>query len=70
MKEQILNKVLPLRRVAGITQEEFSNVIGVSRQTVVAIEKGSYIPSLLLAMKIATYFHKSVEQVFTYTYEK
>lgn len=69
MKEFILNNVQELRKTSGITQEEFANAISVSRQTVVAIEKGNYIPSLLLAIKIARYFKKSVEHIFTYQYE-
>jgi putative transcriptional regulator len=48
----------------GITQEELARALGVSRQTVVAIEKGNYVPSVLLAMKIASFFNQSVEDVF------
>lgn len=70
MKEQILNTVLQLRKTLGTTQEDFASAIEVSRQTVIAIEKGSYIPSLLLAFKIARYFKKPIEYIFTYTYEK
>jgi len=70
MKEYVTNKVYDLRKEKGVTQEEFAQAIGVSRQTVVAIEKGNYIPSLLLGIKIARFFEKEVEEVFTYTYEK
>ncbi len=70
MKEYVTNKVYGLRKEKGVTQEEFAQAIGVSRQTVVAIEKGNYIPSLLLGIKIARFFEKEVEEVFTYTYEK
>ena len=70
MKEYVSNNVINLRKQRGATQEEFAQSIGVSRQTVVAIEKGNYIPSLLLGMKIARFFKKTVEQVFTYHYEK
>ncbi|MEO6509110.1 MAG: helix-turn-helix transcriptional regulator [Patescibacteria group bacterium] len=66
----MLNTVLELRRSLGTTQEDFASAIEVSRQTVVAVEKGSYIPSLLLAFKIARYFKKPIEHIFTYTYEK
>ncbi len=64
MKEYVENKVLQLRKNQGITQEEFAKAIGVTRQTVIAIEKGMYIPSLLLGLKIANFFNKSVEQIF------
>lgn len=70
MKEYITNTVFELRRIMHITQEEFAHEVGVSRQTVIAIEKGNYIPSLLLAMKIARFFKRSVDEVFTYSYEK
>ena len=47
-----------------ITQEELGNSIGVTRQTIIAIEKGNYTPSVLLALKIAKYFNISVEKLF------
>lgn len=49
-----------------MTQEELAKAIGVSRQSVVAIEKGRYNPSLELAFKIARQFNKQVEEVFIY----
>lgn len=70
MKEYVTNNVLELRKQAGVTQEEFAKTLGISRQTVVAIEKGNYIPSLLLGLKITRFFKKSIEDVFTYVYEK
>jgi len=65
-----MNRVWQLRKEKGVTQEAFAEDIGVSRQTVIAIEKGNYIPSLLLGIKIAKFFKKPIEKVFTYTYEK
>ncbi len=70
MREHITNRVFELRKEKSVTQEELAKTLGVSRQTVIAIEKGNYVPSLLLGLKIATYFQKQVEEVFTYTYEK
>jgi putative transcriptional regulator len=70
MREYVTNKVSQLRKEKGVTQEDFAAGIGVSRQTVIAIEKGNYIPSLLLGMKIAKYFKKPIDTVFTYKYEK
>lgn len=70
MREHVRNRVLQLRKEKGVTQETLAENVGVSRQTVIAIEKGNYVPSLLLGLKIAKFFNKSVENVFTYTYEK
>lgn len=70
MREHVCNRVLRFRKEKGVTQETFAEYLGVSRQTVIAIEKGNYIPSLLLGLKIARFFTKPVEKVFTYTYEK
>lgn len=70
MKEYILNEVNTLRNALGITQEDFAQAIGVSRQTVSAIEKGNYTPSVHLALKIAQFFKIPVEKVFTIAYEK
>lgn len=70
MKEIITNKVSQLRIKAGVTQEEFAEAVGVTRQTVIAIEKGNYTPSVLLSLKIARFFKKSVEDIFSIHYEK
>ena len=48
----------------NITQEELAKIIGVSRQTINAMEAGKYIPSTVLALKIARYFEKKVENIF------
>lgn len=63
--EEVRNCVLDLRKERKVTQEAFAEAIGVTRQTVIAIEKGNYTPSVLLALKIAQYFGVSVEDVFT-----
>ena len=47
-----------------ITQQELADLVGVSRQTVVAIEKYKYTPSLELAFKIALAFNKEIQEVF------
>lgn len=65
-----MNRVWQLRKEKGVTQEAFAEDLGVSRQTVIAIEKGNYTPSLLLGLKIAKFFRKPVEKIFTYIYEK
>lgn len=70
-KEQIHNTVRTLRFMADeMTQQELADKVGVSRQTVVAIEKGQYSPSLELAFRIARAFDKPLEEVFTYSVEE
>lgn len=70
MDECVSNCVYVLRTKAGLTQEELAQKIDVSRQTVIAIEKGNYTPSVLLAMKIARIFKTPVEEIFKVSYEK
>jgi putative transcriptional regulator len=50
----------------NLTQEDLAKAIGVTRQTVIAMEKGQYNPSLQLAFKIAHYFKVKIEDVFFY----
>jgi len=65
MKEIVKNSVYRLRQQRGETQEQLAEVLQVARQTVIAIEKGNYTPSVLLALKIAYYFKKPVEKIFS-----
>ena len=66
MVEHVLSDVRKLRFLNGeMTQEELARRVGVSRQTIVAIEGGMYDPSVGLAMRIARVFAVPVEQVFT-----
>lgn len=53
------------RAVKDITQEELSLALGVSRQAIHAIEAGKNVPSTLLALKIAAFFGKSVNDIFS-----
>jgi putative transcriptional regulator len=69
MQETILNSVHTLRTERGLTQEELAEKIGVTRQTVISIEKGNYTPSVLLALKIAKVFNVSVQDIFKISYE-
>lgn len=61
---EIKNNVNNLRINKKLTQEELANKLGVTRQTIIAIEKGNYTPSVLLALKIAKFFNKKVEDIF------
>ena len=47
-----------------ISQESLANAIGVTRQTIISIEKKRFIPSTLLALKLAKFFQKPVEDIF------
>lgn len=60
------NKVEELRKSMGWNQEMFAKKLGVSRQTVSAIETGKYNPSLELAFVIAHCFDKKIEEIFLY----
>jgi putative transcriptional regulator len=60
----IKNTVRIERRRRRVTQAEMAKALGVSRQTVVLLEKGNYTPSLLLAFKISQYLHEPIEKLF------
>lgn len=64
MKEVLKNKLQESRLERGITQEALAEAVGVTRQTIIAIERGNYVPSTLLAFKLAKYFKKSIEMLF------
>jgi len=66
-KPLIVNEIRRLRFENGeMTQKELASKVGVTRQTIVAIENSKYSPTLELAFKIAHVFGKDVEAVFTY----
>jgi putative transcriptional regulator len=65
MVEYVSNRVQELRNDSGVTQESLAESVGVSRQTIIAIEKGNYTPSVLLALRLARYFKVPVEDMFT-----
>ena len=58
------NTIRVARAEQRITQQELANATGVSRQTINAIESGKFVPSTVLALKIAHTFQKSVEEIF------
>ncbi len=59
------NKLSALRNAGSISQAEMGKLLGVSRQTINAIENGKYDPSLPLAFKIAEHFNLLIEDIFT-----
>ncbi|MFP3918669.1 helix-turn-helix transcriptional regulator [Lysinibacillus telephonicus] len=60
------NRLHVLRAEHKMTQKDLAEKVGVSRQTIISIEKGNYTPSLLLAYQIAKTFGKTIEEVFTF----
>lgn len=58
------NKIKVFRAMHNMTQEDLAEKIGVTRQTVIAIESDKYLPSLGLAFKIAKLFKVKIEEVF------
>lgn len=69
-KYQVRNNVRKLRFLNGeITQEQLAEKVGVTRQTIIAIEGGKYAPSLELAFKIALAFDVPIGEVFSYETE-
>ena len=58
------NRLEELRKQHGITQEELADALSVSRQTIGSLENGRYNPSILLAFRLANYFHVTIEDIF------
>lgn len=70
-KSEISNNIRRLRFENGeMTQQELADKVGVTRQTIIAIEADKYSPSLMLAFKIAKTFGLPLEEVFQYEKEK
>jgi putative transcriptional regulator len=66
-KTKIINNIRKLRFNSGeMTQKELADKIGVTRQTVFAIESGKYSPSLEVAFRIAEVFNVSLDEIFQY----
>ncbi|HTR18875.1 MAG TPA: helix-turn-helix transcriptional regulator [Candidatus Paceibacterota bacterium] len=69
MREYVENQVQRLRERSKATQEELAHKVGVSRQTIIAMEKGNYTPSVALALKLARLFKRPVEDIFSIRYD-
>ncbi len=63
-KEHVSNNLYEARKKNAITQQDLACSVGVSRQTIISIEKGNYTPSVLLALKIAQTLSKNVGEIF------
>lgn len=66
----VANTIHAKRNESGWTQEELAERIGVTRQTIIAIEKGNYTPSVLLALKLSACFKVSVNDLFSIRHER
>ena len=64
------NHIQELRKLHNLSQEKLAHAVGTTRQTITSIETGKYTASLPLAVKIARFFHKSIEEVFEYCEEE
>ncbi|RHO17274.1 helix-turn-helix transcriptional regulator [Amedibacterium intestinale] len=64
------NRVKEFRKEKQMRQEDFAKILGVTRQTIIAIENNKYNPTLELAMKISRFFRVSVEDIFLLEDEK
>lgn len=58
------NNIKVQRAIHNLTQQDLAEKIGVSRQTINALEAGKYVPSTVLALKLAKLFEKSVDEIF------
>lgn len=58
------NNIKVERAIKGVTQEELAQAVAVTRQTIIAMEANKYVPSTVLALKVARFFDKKVEELF------
>lgn len=68
--DDLKNRLEEIRKERGITQEELSRILEVSRQTIGSLENGRYNPSILLAFRIAGFFNMKIEDIFIYDEEE
>lgn len=64
MPKKLMNGVRVCREIKRLTQEDLAKLVGVSRQTVVAIERGNYTPSVALALELSKRLDCPVEELF------
>jgi len=61
----VQNNIAKFRKDKGLSQQELADAIAVSRKTISTVETGRFIPSVIIALKIAAHFELNVEQLFT-----
>ncbi len=64
------NTLEQLRKEKNMSQEDLANILQVSRQTIISLEKGKYNPSIILAFKIAKYFDSNIHDIFLFDEEE
>lgn len=64
MKGSVGNRLREARTARPLTQEALAEAVGVTRQTIIALEKGQYVPSVLLALQLAAVLETTVEDLF------
>jgi putative transcriptional regulator len=64
MGEEVFNRIKDYRVKHGMTQDELAQAVGVSRQSIISIERGRYTPSLYLALRFAHFFQCRVDELF------
>jgi putative transcriptional regulator len=69
-KRKIKNRIVVLRAEKGLSQRALADALGVSRQTIISLEKNRYNPSLKLAFDLAVFFDVDINEVFQYEIEE
>jgi putative transcriptional regulator len=64
MGEEVFNRIRDYRVEHSLTQDELAKAVGVSRQSIISIERGRYTPSLNLALRFAQFFQCSTDELF------
>jgi len=64
MGEEVFNRIRDFRIERNLTQDELAHAVGVSRQSIISIERGRYTPSLYLALRFAQFFQCSTDELF------
>jgi putative transcriptional regulator len=64
VEDKVTNRIREFRKGSNLTQEELAREMKVSRQTIISIEKGKYVPSLQLALRIARFFGCPTDEMF------
>ena len=64
MSEEVINRIRDFRARLGLTQDELAQAVGVSRQSIISIERGRYTPSLYLGLRFAKFFNCSMDELF------
>ncbi len=64
------NRIQELRKAGKVTQAELAEAVDVTRQTIISLENGRYNASLVLAHKVAQFFHMTIEEIFIFEEEE